>query len=714
MRLIDFFIPEQILLRADLDELRRARLTVVACYIGAAGLLWGVYFHVSSFGMTILPYVVAPAAAMALAAPVVLRLTSSLTLAANLLIGGSVIALCLVDLLSGGTSFGAISVSAMLPLFAVMLSGTGWGLIWGAVVLLHYGILIYMHSAGIAAPYSIAPELAHRAVVVNAPISMIIGLVAGITYDSLRRRAFREADRNWHRSEELKQRATQSEARYRALAELASDYTTFVIMKDGVPRLVWATDSVEGVTGYSWDELEQKDLRDLVHPRDRKSYEQQLASALEGMETESEYRIIHKDGSVRWLRTLGRLGQESEVGIGIYGASRDITAERKQASLLLQSQKMEVMGQLTGGVAHDFNNLLTVIIGNLELLRERVPEDRKVDALLNDAMRAAVDGGELVSNLLMFARQRAAAPAVLDLNEQIGGMRLLLERALGQSNTLELVLLPEPVSVLADRSQLQSAILNLCLNARDAMNAGGCVSISLDRTWFDDKHYALVRVEDDGSGMDAGDAAKARQPFFTTKPPGSGSGLGLSMVDGFVESVGGMLNIESELGIGTVVSMFLPIAARGSEFRPKAQPEAQDLPGGNELVLLVDDEVLIRRVARTLLESLGYRVLEAENAPAAQKVLNDHPEVALLFSDWIMPGNLDGYDLATWAVAKRPDLAVLLTTGYSERARGRTADQFPLLFKPYTRGDLAIQIRQVLDSNQAPQSAAHTGQKKTP
>ena len=188
----------------------------------------------------------------------------------------------------------------------------------------------------------------------------------------------------------------------------------------------------------------------------------------------------------------------------------------------------------------------------------------------------------------------------------------------------------------------------------------------------------------------------------------------LSMVDGFVESAGGQLEIDSKLGSGTVISLYLPIARPDAEYQPKHQPEARDLPGGHELVLLVDDEVLIRRVARTLLESLGYGVLEAENAPAAQKILNDHPEVALLFSDWIMPGNLDGYDLATWAVAKRPDLAVLLTTGYSERARGRTADQFPLLFKPYTRGDLAVQIRQVLDSNQAPQSAALTGPKMTP
>lgn len=714
MRLIDFFIPEQITLRADLDELRRARLTVVACYIGAAGLLWGVYFHVESFGMTALPYIVAPAALLAVAAPFALRQSGSMTLAANMLIGGSVIALCIVDLLSGGTSFGAISVSAMLPLFAVMLSGTRWGLIWGAIVLVHYGVLIYMNAAGIVAPYVIAPELGFRAVAVNAPISMIIGLVAGITYDSLRRRAFREADRNWHRSEALKQRATQSEARYRALAELASDYTTFVVMQAGVPRLVWATDSVEVVTGYSWDELLRMDLRNLIHPRDRESYSTQLAMALDGLDIESEYRIVRKDGTVRWLRTLGRLGQEAEVGVGIYGASRDITAEREQASLLLQSQKMEVMGQLTGGVAHDFNNLLTVIIGNLELLRERTPDDAKIKALLDDAMRAAVDGGELVSNLLMFARQRAAAPAVVNLNDQVDSMRPLLERALGQSITLKVNTEVLPVYVLADRSQLQSALLNLCLNARDALGAGGQVTISVAEVEMAGEPFARLAVQDNGAGMDAGDAAKAHQPFFTTKPPGSGSGLGLSMVDGFVEGTGGKMEILSELDVGTTVSLHLPVVDDSAGAQPKALNELNEPPGGNELVLLVDDEVLIRRVARTLLESLGYRVLEAEHAPAAQKMLRENSEIGLLFSDWIMPGNMDGYDLASWAVAHRPGLAVLLTTGYSERARGRTADQFPLLFKPYTRGDLAIQIRQVLDSNQAPPSAAQTGHKKTP
>ena len=400
---------------------------------------------------------------------------------------------------------------------------------------------------------------------------------------------------------------------------------------------------------------------------------------------------------------------------GIVTVATDITEQLKTEERLREMQKMEAIGKLTGGMAHDFNNYLTIIIGNLGLLRGLEVISPTATQLVDSAQRGAVLAADLVRSLLAFSRSQSLDPERTDVCRRLTAIAGLLKRTLGEDIALETDLPGDVWAVTVDGPQLDSSIVNLANNARDAMPRGGTITISTRNATLDQAYartnpdvapgdYVLIEVSDTGTGMPPDVAAHAFEPFFTTKGPGHGTGLGLSMVYGFVTQSGGHVRIQSRVGHGTTVCIYLPRAV-GSAIAGTALASGFDsnaLPGGNETILLVEDNAQVRQTAARQLAALGYRTVEAADGDAALHILRESSTpIDLLFSDIVMPGRLNGYELATTALESRPTLRVLLTSGYSggvNRRRAGPARDLKVLGKPYGLSDLAQAIRATLDS----------------
>jgi PAS domain S-box-containing protein len=385
---------------------------------------------------------------------------------------------------------------------------------------------------------------------------------------------------------------------------------------------------------------------------------------------------------------------------------------RATEEMARQAQKMEAVGQLTGGVAHDFNNILQVIVGNLDVIRRLVPAgagrlQRSVEQALNGAHQAA----SLTQRLLAFSRRQPLDPKPIDVNSLVGGMAELLNRSLGETVAVETVRGAGLWKIEADPNALESAILNLAVNARDAMPQGGRLTIETVNAYIDEAYatshaevapgqYVLISVSDTGIGMDSDILARAFEPFFTTKPVGQGTGLGLSQVYGFVKQSGGHVKIYSEVGQGTTVKIYLPrFETTGEE---SETPAAMPIPEGSsqETVLVVEDEEAVRAYSVDALRDLGYRVIEAANGPAALRLLESAGNIDLLFTDVVLPGGMTGAQLASQVQAVRPQIKVLFTTGYARNAifhHGRLDKGVQLITKPFTFADLAAKVRDVLD-----------------
>jgi len=388
---------------------------------------------------------------------------------------------------------------------------------------------------------------------------------------------------------------------------------------------------------------------------------------------------------------------------------RNVTGQRALEERLRQAQRLESIGQLTGGVAHDFNNLLTVIIGNAGLLAEELRGDPERRALADMTLTAAQRAAELTKRLLAFARRQTLAPREVDATLLLAGMDGLLRRTLGEHIEIESTRAAGLWPALVDPAQLEGAILNLAINARDAMPAGGRLTIEaanarLDRDYAAQQvdvkpgQYVMIAISDSGSGIPPEDLERVFDPFFTTKEVGRGTGLGLSMVFGFVKQSGGHVRIYSEVGQGTTVRMFVPRSFEGAATEKEVATEAI---GGTELILLVEDDDLVRQHAYDQLTALGYRVVTARNGPEAMAVVNRRADFDLLFTDVVMPGGMNGRALADAARAVRPDLPVLFTSGYTEDAivhHGRLDPGVQFLSKPYGRGDLARAVRAALEA----------------
>jgi PAS domain S-box-containing protein len=417
---------------------------------------------------------------------------------------------------------------------------------------------------------------------------------------------------------------------------------------------------------------------------------------------------LTKDGAIFPMELA--VGEARSDGQRIFtGFIRDLTSRQKMEEELRQSQKMEAIGQLIGGLAHDFNNLLTVITGNLEML-EMSLKDSNQRELLKDAQDAAQDGAKLTGQLLAFGRRQPLNPKPTDLAPLISNFSELLRRILGESIELHIRVTGSGNLCVVDAPQLQNALLNLAINARDAMPRGGKLTIDISRTRLDVDYaqmypdirtgrYVLVAVTDTGSGMSDQVRQRAFEPFFTTKPTGAGTGLGLSMVYGFVKQSGGNIQIYSELGQGTSVRIFLPLAesVRTSEELAPGAGEMDAMPRGSETILVVEDDARVRRVTTARLRSLGYEVIEADNGAAAFALLAAHPKIAMIFTDVVMPGGMNGDELAEAALAANPDLKVLFTSGYAEPAVARQGlGAGAWLKKPYTAAELAEKVREIL------------------
>jgi PAS domain S-box-containing protein len=395
--------------------------------------------------------------------------------------------------------------------------------------------------------------------------------------------------------------------------------------------------------------------------------------------------------------------------VAVVSLFRDMTEELRQKEAALKSQRLEAIGQLSGGIAHDFNNLLTIISGNLELLEETIsnPQDHE---LLSRAARAADSGARLTNRLLTFARRRQLAAEVINLNEQVRGMTELLRRTIGDTIELRTHLAPDLWLARVDAGEVEAAVLNLAINARDAMPDGGKLSIRTDNAQLEDGEigfegpltageYVRISVSDNGAGMTKETLSRVFEPFFTTKAPGRGTGLGLSTIYGFVKQSNGNITIYSELGTGTTVNLYLPRSVDAKHAQQAAAPsEAQAAKG--ERVLVVEDNRDVRALTVKRFERLGYEVVECVTGAEARDALKSGLEVEIVFTDIMMPGGLTGIDLGRWIGENRPELPVILTTGFAEEIAGTmTAGKEPwtILRKPYTQKDLANVVRAVLE-----------------
>jgi PAS domain S-box-containing protein len=394
---------------------------------------------------------------------------------------------------------------------------------------------------------------------------------------------------------------------------------------------------------------------------------------------------------------------------GFFSILNDITELKRLESRVLQGQKMEAIGQLTGGIAHDFNNLLGVVIGNLQLLERTITDSPQQARKIHTAMRAAIRGAELTRRLLAFARRQIYAPEVIDLNRLLRGLAELMQRSLGESVEVRLQLSEDLSHTRIDPGQLENAILNLAINARDAMPEGGRLTVEsgnihLDREFcsmhppLEPGEHVVISVTDTGTGIAPEVLARVFEPFFTTKESGKGSGLGLAMVHGFIEQSGGATTIASEPGRGTVVRLYLPAceeerAAHDDTIIRKSAPR------GSETILVVEDDADLRETVVTTLSHLGYKALAAPNAAAALRILSSEEAIDLLFTDVMMPGGTLGPALAERARQMRPDIDVLFTTGYAESSLMESSglSSAEVIPKPYRSEDLALRIRHLLD-----------------
>jgi signal transduction histidine kinase len=384
--------------------------------------------------------------------------------------------------------------------------------------------------------------------------------------------------------------------------------------------------------------------------------------------------------------------------------------ERVEASLR-QSQKMEAVGQLTGGLAHDFNNLLTGISGSLELTRARLSQGKadSVDRYITTAQEAVKRAAALTHRLLAFSRRQALEPKPTNVNRLVTGMEELIRRTVGPAIHVEVVGAGGLWSTLVDPNQLENALLNLCLNARDAMPQGGRLTIETANRWLDERgardhdiapgQYISLCVTDTGTGMEPDVAAHAFDPFFTTKPLGQGTGLGLSMIYGFARQSGGQIRIYSEVGKGTTMCLYLPRHDDDPNFNAANFPEASESLGDGEVVLVIDDEPSIRMLITDVLSDTGYSVLEASDGPAGLRVLQSAARIDLLITDVGLPGGMNGRQVADAARTLRPDLRVLFITGYAENAlmgNGHLEKGMHVLAKPFEVERLAIKIRELV------------------
>ena len=507
---------------------------------------------------------------------------------------------------------------------------------------------------------------------------------------------------------------------YELLIQGVVDYAIFMLDPEG--RVASWNPGAQRIKGYSAEEIIGEHFSRFYPHEERIAGApmRALRTAAETGRFSAEGWRIRKDGSRFWaMVVIDAIHHEGRL-VGFAKITRDLT-ERREAQIqleqsreqLFQAQKMEAVGQLTGGLAHDFNNLLTGITGSLELLQMRLAQGRlgDLDRYVTAAQGAARRAAALTQRLLAFSRRQTLDPKPTNINRLIAGMEELIRRTMGPVVELEVVGAAGLWTALIDPNQLESALLNLCINARDAMPEGGRLTVETANKWLDERagrerdllpgQYLSLCVTDTGTGMTPEILGRAFDPFFTTKPIGLGTGLGLSMVYGFARQSGGQVRIYSEVGQGTTVCLYLP-RHHGQEDSPEGTPEPRGPPRADrgETVLVVDDEPTVRMLVTEVLEDLSYTAVEAADGAAALRVLQSDTRIDLLITDVGLPGGMNGRQLADAGRAQRPGLKVLFITGYAENAavgNGHLEPGMHVLTKPFAMEALASRIRNILD-----------------
>ena len=522
-----------------------------------------------------------------------------------------------------------------------------------------------------------------------------------------------------------------AQAQVSAILAIAADA---IISLDESLRVTLFNEGAATIFGYSPQEIIGKPLELLIPERMRSNHKRHVADfsrspvaarkmgdrqeifarRKDGTEFPAEASIAKQvvDGHKAYMVVLRDVTDRKQAENALAAANELLearVAERTRAleaeirrreeahAALIQAQRMEAFGQLTGGVAHDFNNLLTIVTGNLELLGGQLDSERQA-TLLKRATDAADMGAALTKRLLTFARRRRLTPQVLDVNEMILNLTQLLQRSLGEPISLTTMLAGNVWPTRADASELENAILNLAINARDAMPCGGNLIIeSRNIVREDGGEFVQISVSDTGTGMTTDVLERAFEPFFTTKETGRGTGLGLSTVYGFAEQSGGQATIESVPGQGTTVNILLP---RADEEAATVQTRVEHVPLSEscEVVLVVEDNPDVRELTMQRVEGLGYVVREAESGAAAIRILESGEDVQLVLSDIVMAGGVSGYDVARWVAQNAPQIKVLLTTGYAAEETQSESQRGVILRKPYKRDELARALHDALNS----------------
>ena len=473
---------------------------------------------------------------------------------------------------------------------------------------------------------------------------------------------------------------------------------------------------VFGPTGQPTDDSLGAFL-EVVHPADRSTVEQGLWRAIQtGQRCELDFRVLDPDGNTRWLAMRGQRAQEEgEKPLRMLGLVMDMTDRRQLEEQLLQSQKLEAIGRLAGGVAHDFNNLLTGILGYANFALKSLPENHGARVDILEIERAGTRAAALTAQLLAYARRQMIAPKIVSLNDLVLNMETLLRRLIGEDVDLETRCSPDLWRAQIDPGQFEQVIINLAVNARDAMPRGGRLTVETSNCTLDDTYmqqhpevapgdYVVLAVADTGIGMDSATQIRIFEPFFTTKEQGRGTGLGLAVCYGIVKQANGHLWVYSEPAQGTTFKVLLP-RSLAEEAVGAAKPADPPVSQGSETILIVEDEPVVRRLSVRALRERGYDVLEAGDGESALEVAQAHQgELSLLITDVVMPG-MNGKELADRLSAERPDLRVLYISGYAEHAvvrQGVLLEGIAFLSKPFDLSELARTVREVLDKAQVP------------
>ncbi|HUO11215.1 MAG TPA: ATP-binding protein, partial [Caulobacteraceae bacterium] len=476
------------------------------------------------------------------------------------------------------------------------------------------------------------------------------------------------------------------------------------------------------------EDVRGRQIKDLLPPEvaERLASHYRRVRALGQPVTTRDELKRYPGGPRVWETIVAPVPGSNGAGERIIGSIRDITERVQSEARLRDAQRMEAIGQLTGGVAHDFNNLLQVMQGNLEMLEPAVAGDPRASTRLRNALYGVDRASQLTRQLLAFARRQPLAPRVVNLSSLVSDMTDLLRRTLGEAIEVETVVGADLWNTMADVSQVESALLNLALNARDAMPSGGRLTVEIGNAVLDEAyaksardisagHYVMLAVSDSGEGMSAETVARAFEPFFTTKAEGRGTGLGLSMVYGFVKQSSGHIQIYSEVGQGTTVKIYLPRSAAPAETllaEPVAPAQAPVM--ADRTILVVEDDAAVRAATVSTLEALGYRSLQAADADAALALLQGDVGVDLVFSDVVMPGPVGAREFGERLRTLRPSVPILFTSGYTDNAivrQGRLDKGATLLSKPYARAELALKLAQMLGDQP---SALHSVESQPP